>query len=99
MPEGDKDKRKICCAFDAMRSLKQITVNGQRVAISNLEDIFEEARRHEPNGERAVRNELLRQAKAYNYIPESAEKAYEDALWREYKSTRCNTEGCNTCRD
>jgi hypothetical protein len=39
------------------------------------------------DGEGAIRTELLRLVKIYNYVPSQAEKAYEDALYSEYLKT------------
>jgi len=59
-------------------------VKGDRIGISNLDNILMIAQIIAPKGEQALRNELLRLVKIYNYVPSQAEKAYEDALYSEY---------------
>jgi len=60
-------------------------IGGHRIAIAELETIFIKAREAEGRGEEAVRAVLLKQVKAFNYVPPPAEKAYEDALYGEFK--------------
>jgi len=78
------DKDKPCCAAQAASRLGHLTVGGHRIAIARLDEILEDARGAASGGERAVRDELVRLAKIYNYVPPPAEKAYEDALYSEY---------------
>ena len=59
-------------------------VNGDRIGITNLDEILNKAKTVASEGEMALRGELLRLAKMYNYIPSQAEMAYTDALYSEY---------------
>jgi len=59
-------------------------VKGDRIGISNLDNILMIAQIIAPKGEQALRNELLRLVKIYNYVPSQVEMAYEDALYSEY---------------
>ena len=80
MSEG----KKPCCAAAAAAQLRYLTVGGHRIAIAQLDDILEKAEGAASGGENAIRSELLRLVKIYNYIPAMAENTYEDALFSEY---------------
>ena len=65
-------------------------VGGVAVGIANFDKIMEEVRRRNIDDER-VADELLRLTKIYNYVPQSAEEEYKDALlrvWRKYVEDR-----------
>ena len=83
-----EEKKKPCCAASALREVNYISIGGQQVGISQLDSIINEARDAESRGESTIRKELLRLVKIYNYIPSSAEKAYENALYVEYLKRR-----------
>jgi len=88
-----------CCAAAAAAKLEYLFVGGHRVAIARLSEILEKARSAEPDGEAAVRRELVCLARAGNYIPPSAEKDYEAALFAEYSArTGRRTESANKGR-
>ncbi len=75
---------KPCCAAAAAAQLRYLAVGGHRIAVAQLDGILEKAKAKEPAGEQALRKELLRLVKLSNYVPVSAEKDYEDALFTEY---------------
>ena len=75
---------KPCCAAAAAAQVRYLTVGGHRVAIAQLDEIFGGADEYASGGENALRIELLRLVKIYNYVPPSAEKVYGDALYEEY---------------
>jgi hypothetical protein len=78
---------KPCCAAAAIAQVRYLTVNGARIGITNLDEILKSAKTVASDGEGAIRTELLRLVKIYNYVPSQAEKAYEDALYSEYLKT------------
>jgi hypothetical protein len=80
MSEGGKP----CCAAAAAARLRYLVVGGHRIAIAQLDEILEKAKAVASEGDGAVRKELVRLVKAYNYVPPPAEKIYEDALFAEY---------------
>lgn len=80
-----EEKKKPCCAASALREVKYISMGEQQVGISQLDSILKEAGDAESRGEPAVREELLRLVKIYNYVAPGAELAYEEALYAEYK--------------
>ena len=63
---------------------RQIRVGPHRVAIVGLDEIFEILKNSSLSPEEK-KQELLRQVKKRNYIPEGAEKIFEEALWREFQ--------------
>jgi hypothetical protein len=75
---------KPCCAAAAAAQVRFLIVNGDRIGISNLDGILKTAQDVAPEGELALRKELLRLVKIYNYVPSPVEKDYEDALYAEY---------------
>ncbi|MEM2870116.1 MAG: hypothetical protein QW379_06830 [Thermoplasmata archaeon] len=78
------ESKRPCCAAAAAAQTKQLVVGGHRVGIVNLDGILEGARARSGEGEAAVRAELLRLARIYNYVPSSAERDYEEALFAEF---------------
>ncbi|MEN6342274.1 MAG: hypothetical protein ABFC89_06900 [Methanospirillum sp.] len=73
-----------CCAADAMRRVKAVDVNGATVGLAMLELVFDEVRALGLADDAAVRAELLRRVKVYNYVPPPATEAYAAAVHREY---------------
>jgi hypothetical protein len=61
-----------------------INVGGSPVGISRLDAVLKAVRAAGFGDEHLERRELLRLARASNYIPRGADLAYEEALWREY---------------
>jgi hypothetical protein len=74
-----------CCAADAMRKIRQISLGGNIIGLSMLEQVFEDVAGADLTQDTDIRRELLLQVKVYNYVPKPAEKAYADALFEEYK--------------
>jgi len=83
---GDKP----CCAAAAAAQLRYLVVGGHRIAIAQLDEILNGAEDTAPNGENAIRIELVRLLKIYNYVPTPAENVYEDALFNEYLARECS---------
>lgn len=77
-------ENKPCCATAAAAQLCYLIVGGHRIAIAQLDEILDIAEGTASREENAVRGELLRLVKIYNYVPAAAEKSYEDALYAEY---------------
>jgi len=73
-----------CCAAAAAAQVQYLMVNGDRIGITNLDEILKKAEVVAADGEGVLRRELIRLVKIYNYVPSPAEKAYEDALYSEY---------------
>jgi predicted RNA polymerase sigma factor len=79
-----KNKDIPCCAADAMRRVKAVDVNGATVGLAMLDLVFDEVRAMGRMEETAVRAELLKRVKIYNYIPPPAADAYAAAVFRDY---------------
>ncbi len=75
---------KPCCAAAAAAQLRYLVVGGHRIAIAQLDETLEKAAEVASGGDGAVRKELVRLVKIYNYVPPPAEKDYEGALFAEY---------------
>ncbi|HDR72913.1 MAG TPA: hypothetical protein ENN85_03235 [Methanoculleus sp.] len=74
-----------CCAAEALRSIRRVNVDGVTVGLAMLDAIFEEVASLGISAQEPLKNELLRRAKIYNYVPRQAEDAYAIALLREYR--------------
>lgn len=74
-----------CCAADAMRHVRPVDVNGATIGLAMLEMVFAEVRDLALTDDAAVRAELLRRVKVYNYVPSLAAEAYAEAVRREYE--------------
>lgn len=73
-----------CCQRDAIRRIKQITVNGEPTAIVMLDEIIAEVKGMQFISEQEVRNLLMKKVRIYNYIPLAAEEMYSKAILGEY---------------
>jgi hypothetical protein len=73
-----------CCAADAIRSVKQVEVNGATVGLSMLDLVFAEVQELGLADDTAVQEELIRRVRVYNYVPHSAAGCYAAAVYREY---------------
>lgn len=80
------EKTKPCCGAAEAARQRYLEIGGHRIAISHLDEILDDAGAVAQDGESALRRELLRLVKIYNYIPPPAEKAYEDALFAGYSA-------------
>lgn len=77
-----------CCP--GKNPTRKITVGGQQIGISFLDQIIEKALSAEGMPEAELKSMLLRELKVYNYVPLSAEGAYLDAIWEEFLKARVN---------
>ena len=77
-----------CCAADAVRRLRRISVGGNQVAIVKLDHILEEVHAMGLEDEGRIAAELLKRAKVFNYISPSAEDRYSEALLVVYRSEK-----------
>jgi hypothetical protein len=80
-----------CCAADAMRTVRQVEINGVTIGLSMLDLVVAEVQALDLASETAVRAELITRVKVYNYVPASAAEAYAAAVHREY--IRSNNQG------
>jgi hypothetical protein len=77
---------KPCCAAAAARMVKKLTLgDGSQVGIMNLESILKEVADLKLSDNEAIKKELLKRVKIYNYVAPAAETDYSKALLKEYK--------------
>lgn len=74
-----------CCAAAAARMTKKLVLPGGEVGIVNLEGILKEVAAMKLADDDAIRQELLKRARIYNYVASSADSEYSEALLREYR--------------
>ncbi len=78
-----------CCIARAAAETGRIRVKGMEVGISNLDGVF---RQVEGKDGEELRQELLRLASVYNYIPKESRDDYADGLlssYEEWRDGRC----------
>lgn len=68
--------------------IKTITVDGRETGINQLEFIIDGVRNLNLANDVAIREELLKWAGEFNYIPTKKKALYGDALLQEYKRTQ-----------
>lgn len=98
-----------CCDPRAPRTYK-VKVGDNLIGIVGLDLVIGSVQAMGPLPVAAVKSELLKQARAYNYIPGSMDEQYAEALYREYlqKSNQAVDEqpgtikilgtGCSKCK-
>lgn len=67
--------------------IEKIKIKGMEIGIKGLKDIFEVVKNMEISDEQK-KKEILKRVKKENYIPESAEKDFEEGLWKEFRKWR-----------
>ena len=81
---------KPCCAAAAARMIKKLALpGGFEVGIVNLDNILKEVADLKLVDDEAIKKELLKRVKIYNYVAPSADNEYSEALLREYKRQYC----------
>ena len=66
--------------------ISHITLEGHRIGLRNLEDVFANVRSRDISTEEELKRALVEETRDMkNYIPASAEAKYETALLREYR--------------
>ncbi len=77
---------KPCCPAAAAKMIKKLALpDGSQVGIVNMESIFKEVADLKLADNEAIKKELLKRVKIYNYVAPSAEADYSKALLKEYK--------------
>jgi len=79
------DDKVPCCAADAARKVRRLTIDGQSIGLVELDTVIEEVQRMAPRDDGEARRMLIARSKIYNYIPPQAEGDYAEALLREFK--------------
>ena len=77
---------KPCCPAAAARMVKKLTPpDGSQVGIVNLANILNEVANLKLADNEAIKKELLKRVKIYNYVPPAADNEYSEALLKEYQ--------------
>lgn len=77
---------KPCCAAAVVKKIRKLKLlSGSQVGIVNLENVLKEVAGLKLLDDEAIKRELLRRVKIYNYVPPDMEDDYAEALFREYK--------------
>jgi hypothetical protein len=80
------ESEKPCCPAAAAKMIKKLVLpGGFQVGIANLHDILKEVAESKLADDNAIRKELLKKVKIYNYVAPSADNEYSEALLKEYK--------------
>ena len=79
---------KPCCAAEALRRIRQVTINGHPVGLSMLEECIARVQSEGLSGENEISSALMKQVKIYNYVPPAAEAAYTAAVMEVYRNTK-----------
>jgi hypothetical protein len=74
-----------CPCLDPNALPKQIQVDGHGIAIVGLTEMVNKVRKLGLADDKKIKKELLERVKKHNWVPESAEDKYADALFEEYK--------------
>jgi hypothetical protein len=73
-----------CCPAAAARMIKKLALPHGEVGIVNLENILREVADLKLVDNEAIKKELLKRVKIYNYVAPAAETDYSKALLGEY---------------
>lgn len=79
---------KPCCAAEALRRIRQVTINGHPVGLSMLEECIAQVQSEGLSGENEICSALMKRVKACNYVPPAAESAYAVAVMEVYRNTK-----------
>lgn len=80
-----------CCAADALRRIRQVTINGIPTGITMLDECIAEVKKQDLKSEPEIQARLFKRVKVYNYIPRNVEDEYARALFEEFKKSSVKT--------
>ena len=67
---------------------KMLTIGGQQVGIAGFDSIMAKGLEHANGSDEDQRRAILEELKANNYVPESVEAEYLQAVWDEFRQVR-----------
>jgi hypothetical protein len=85
MTEDKEGKYCTICGGLPPSGVPQITVDGKEIGISEMDTIMVAVRKQNLTDGLAIRQELLKETKRYNYVPGKKAEAYADSLLAEYR--------------
>ena len=77
---------KPCCAAEALRRIRQISINGIPTGICMLDECIAKIKTLDLKSDTEIRAALLKRIKVYNYIPPNVESEYS-WLFEEYRKS------------
>jgi NAD-dependent dihydropyrimidine dehydrogenase PreA subunit len=80
-----------CCP--GKPNTKKLRIGGQEIGISGFDEIIAQGMEHINGSDDDQRKALLAEMKANNYVPDSVEKDYLNAVWEEFKQVRAKRLG------
>lgn len=86
-----RNDNKPCCAADALRCIRQVTINGIPTGITMLDECIAEVKKQDLKSEPEIQAALIKRVKVYNYIPRNVENEYARALFEEFKKSSVKT--------
>lgn len=72
---------------------KRVKIGGQEIGIAGFDEIIAKGMEHIKGTDQEQRAALLKELKVHNYVPDSVEKQYHDAVWAEFKQLRAKQLG------
>ncbi|MDD4136585.1 MAG: hypothetical protein PHT99_01645 [Methanoregula sp.] len=76
---------KPCCAADALRRIRQVPINGIMTGIVMLDESIATVMDQGLNGDREIREALMKKVRVYNYVPAGVDEAYAQEVLEEYR--------------
>ncbi|MFY9800526.1 MAG: hypothetical protein WAK10_04685 [Methanoregula sp.] len=86
-----RNDNKTCCAADALRRIRQVTIKGIPTGITMLGECIAEVKKQDLKSEPEIQAALIKRVKVYNYIPRNVENEYARALFEEFKKSSVKT--------
>lgn len=83
------------CAADALRSVRQVKINGIMTGFNGLNECIAAVREEHLTSGDAIRASLMNRIRTSNYIPPRAEEWYAAALMEEYQKAILDHEAKN----
>jgi NAD-dependent dihydropyrimidine dehydrogenase PreA subunit len=80
-----------CCAGKPVS--KRVKIGDQEVGIAGFDEIMAKGMEKINGTDLEQKAALLKELKVHNYVPDSAEKQYIDAVWEEFKQLRAKRLG------
>lgn len=78
---------KPCCAAEALRRIKQLSICGIPTGLCMLDECIAEVKQQDLHNEADIRAVLMKRVKVYNYVPPNVEEEYACAILEEYRNS------------
>lgn len=79
-------EERVCPCCGGGEATRTIQVRGVLVGVIGLEAALEKIKGKGVEDEQGIKEELLREISARNYVPEGFEEDYKEALLKEYRA-------------